>query len=326
MRPVRVLIIDDSATMRKIIGFALASNPAIEVVGEAPDPTEAFRLVDSLDPDVITLDIEMPKMNGIDFLRRVMKHRPRPVIMVSTLTVSGAAVTIEALALGAFDCVAKPTLKDARSFRDLVEKVIAAGAGRNRARPSRPSAERHDPAPLGAGQASVREKVVAIGASTGGPPVLETILGKLPATTQPPVVVAQHMPEVFTRSMAERLNKLCPLNVIHVETAKPVEPGNIYLARGGKHMQVHKTAAGKATAARTLGIVLTGIGADGTRGAKDIHAAGGIILAQNQATSVVYGMPKAAFELGAVERQLPLHRLSPAILELCADSGARSIA
>jgi two-component system chemotaxis response regulator CheB len=347
MKPVRVLIIDDSATMRRIIGFALSSNPGIQVVGEAPDPTEAFRLVDTLDPDVITLDIEMPKMNGIDFLRRVMKHRPRPVIMVSTLTVNGAAVTIEALAIGAFDCVAKPSLKDNRSFEDLIEKVLAAGAVRSRssAAPARPAApERHEsPAPPMAGGAL--ERLIAVGASTGGVEALISVLSDFPADC-PPTVITQHMPANFTRSFAERLDRLCRPSVHEAEDRRPLARGNIYIAPGGgRHMEVVRGANGLETRLREgdtvsghrpsvdvlmnsvaaaagrdcVGIILTGMGRDGAQGLLKMRQAGARTIGQDEHSSLIYGMPRVAFEVGAVQKQLPLSRIAREIF-----AGARS--
>ncbi len=345
MKPVRVLIIDDSATMRKIIGFALASNPAIQVVGEAPDPTEAFRLVDTLDPDVITLDIEMPKMNGIDFLRRVMKHRPRPVIMVSTLTVNGAAVTIEALALGAFDCVAKPSLKDDRSFEDLVEKVIAAGAARNRARPSHAPVERHEPVQVTADLAGAREKLIAIGASTGGVEALIAVLSDFPANC-PPTVITQHMPANFTRSFADRLDRLCRPTVQEADDRRPLARGNIYIAPGGdRHFEIVRrgdtletrlregeTVSGHrpsvdvlmnsvaaAVGPDAVGVILTGMGKDGAQGMLKMRQAGARTIGQDEQSSLIYGMPRVAHEVGAVQKQLPLNRIAREVF-----AGARS--
>ncbi len=321
MRPVRVLIIDDSATMRKIIGFALASNPAIEVVGEAPDPTEAFRLVDSLDPDVITLDIEMPKMNGIDFLRRVMKHRPRPVIMVSTLTVNGA------------------------SIEDLVEKVIAAGAGRNRARPSRPSPEPSMSAPATTGLSVARERIVAVGASTGGVEALIAMLSDFPADC-PPTVITQHMPANFTRSFAERLDRMCRPTVQEAEDRRPLARGNIYIAPGGeRHLEIVRRGDGMETRLRegetvsghrpsvdvlmasvasavgqdAVGVILTGMGKDGAQGLLKMRQSGARTIGQDEQSSLIYGMPRVASEVGAVQKQLPLNRIAREIF-----SGARS--
>lgn len=349
MKPVRVLIIDDSATMRRIIGFALSSNPGIQIVGEAPDPTEAFRLVDTLDPDVITLDIEMPKMNGIDFLRRVMKHRPRPVIMVSTLTVSGASVTIEALALGAFDCVAKPSLKDDRSFEDLVEKVLAAGAVRARSSARlAPSAPAPAPAaaPMAAAPGGPLERMIAIGASTGGVEALISLLTEFPNDC-PPTVITQHMPANFTRSFAERLDRLCRPTVQEADDRKPLARGNVYIAPGGaRHMEIvrgmgggfetrlregdtvsgHRpsvdvlmTSVAGVAGRDAVGIILTGMGRDGAQGLLKMRQAGARTIGQDEHSSLIYGMPRVAHEVGAVQKQLPLSRIAREIF-----TGARS--
>jgi two-component system chemotaxis response regulator CheB len=340
MNPVRVLIIDDSATMRKIIAFALNGAPGIEVVGEAPDPTEAFRLVDTLDPDVITLDVEMPKMNGLDFLRRVMKHRPRPVIMVSTLTVSGAAVTIEALMNGAFDCVAKPSLQDDRTFRDLAEKVRAAGESRRRRqeRLASPAQAQTDAAPHGY---RATERIVAIGASTGGVEALITVLGGFPADC-PPTVITQHMPANFTRSFSERLDRLCKPKVTEAKDREMLVDGHVYIAPGGQyHLEVVRRGDGfesrlregdpvsghrpsvdvlmssvaKAAGANAVGAILTGMGRDGSQGLLQMRQAGARTIGQNEASSLIYGMPRVAFEIGAVGRQVHLTRISQEILD-----------
>lgn len=338
MNAVRVLIIDDSPTMRKIIAFALNGAPGIEVVGEAPDPTEAFRLVDTLDPDVITLDVEMPKMNGLDFLRRVMKHRPRPVIMVSTLTVSGAAVTIEALVNGAFDCVAKPSLQDDRTFRDLADKVRAAGESRRR-RQDRLTPPAQAPAAPHSYRAT--ERIVAIGASTGGVEALITVLSGFPADC-PPTVVTQHMPANFTRSFSERLDRLCKPTITEARDREALADGHVYIAPGGQyHLEVAKRASGfesrlregdpvsghrpsvdvlmssvaRAAGADAVGVILTGMGRDGAQGLLQMRQTGARTIGQNEASSLIYGMPRVAFEIGAVGRQVPLTRISQEILD-----------
>lgn len=338
MRPIRVLIIDDSPTMRKIIGFALSGAPGIEVVGEAPDPTEAFRLVDTLDPDVITLDIEMPKMNGLDFLRRVMKHRPRPVIMVSTLTVSGAAVTVEALMNGAFDCVAKPSLQDDRTFRDLADKVRIAGESRLRRQERLAAPSQAQPA---AHSYRASESIIAIGASTGGVEALITVLSGFPADC-PPTVVTQHMPANFTRSFSERLDRLCKPTVTEARDREPLLAGHVYIAPGGQyHLEVIKrgdnfesrlregdpvsghrpsvdvlmASVARAAAADAVGVILTGMGKDGAQGLLQMRRAGARTIGQNEASSLIYGMPRVAFEIGAVGRQAHLTRISQEILD-----------
>lgn len=351
MSPVRVLVIDDSATMRKLISYALNGAPGIEVVGEAPDPTEAFRLVDTLDPDVITLDVEMPKMNGLDFLRRVMKHRPRPVIMVSTLTVSGAAVTIEALMNGAFDCVGKPSLQDDRTFSELVDKVRAAGEMRRQRRDRGPapadashasaSAAAHAAAHAPAGSYRATEKLIAIGASTGGVEALITVLSGFPADC-PPTVITQHMPANFTRSFADRLDRMCKPAVSEAVDRTVLSRGHVYIAPGGQyHLEVHRRGDGfegrlrdsepvsghrpsvdvlmssvaRAAGRDAIGVILTGMGRDGAQGLLQMRQAGARTIGQNEASSLIYGMPRVAFEIGAVEKQIHLTRISQEILD-----------
>lgn len=347
----RVLVTDDSAFMRRAVCTMLNADPEIEVVGVAHNGKEAVELAKTLKPDVITLDIEMPEMDGLTALRHIMRTAPTQVLMLSSLTTEGSTASLQALKLGAADVLAKDQSQFSMNMSKLQSKLIntvkeLARSNRHKLKPAATQAPDKVTIPH---FRPTQFDLVCIGSSTGGPPVLETILGTLPLTTQPPIVVAQHMPEIFTRSMAERLNKLCPLNVIHVEEREPVESGNIYLARGGKHMQIHKLASGKlearvgaepadavyrpsvdalfasaakATAARTLGIVLTGIGADGTKGAKDIHAAGGILLAQNQATSVVYGMPKSVTEAGLTTANLAPDQIAQALTTLARANAA----
>lgn len=343
MRPIRALVIDDSATMRKIISFALGSAPGIEVVGEAPDPTEAFRLVDTLDPDVITLDVEMPKMNGLDFLRRVMKHRPRPVIMVSTLTVSGAAVTVEALMNGAFDCVAKPSLQDNRTFADLADKVRAAGESRRaRQEHSQVASQALPPAaPAAAHSFRATERIVAIGASTGGVEALITVLTGFPADC-PPTVITQHMPANFTKSFSDRLDRLCKPTVTEAKDRELLAAGHVYIAPGGpSHLEVVRRGDGfesrlregdpvsghrpsvdvlmssvaKAAGRSAIGAILTGMGRDGAQGLLQMRQAGARTIGQNEASSLIYGMPRVAYEVGAVEKQVHLTRISQEILD-----------
>ena len=343
MKPVRVLVIDDSATMRRLIGFALAQANGIEVVGEAPDPTEAFRLVDTLDPDVITLDVEMPKMNGLDFLRRVMKHRPRPVIMVSSLTVSGAAATIDALVNGAFDCVGKPALQYDRSFQDLADKVRAAGEARwaRQQRLGHEPATGHTVEPTAPAVSRAPEKIVAVGASTGGVEALITLLSGFPEDC-PATVITQHMPANFTRSFADRLDRMCKPAVREAPDRELLSPGHVYIAPGGlRHLEIvrrgerfesrlregdpvsgHRpsvdvlmASVAKAAGGAAVGVILTGMGKDGAQGLLKMRQAGARTIGQNEASSLIYGMPRVAFEIGAVERQLHLARISQEILD-----------
>ncbi|MDB5448140.1 MAG: hypothetical protein JWQ97_3457 [Phenylobacterium sp.] len=331
---IRVLIVDDSATMRSLIATILQRDPEIEVVGEAGDPLEAREAIKRLNPDVLTLDVEMPNMNGIDFLEKIMRLRPMPVVMVSTLTVRGAEATMEALELGAIDCVAKPSTGGLEGFQDLPFKVKA--AAKAKVRPLRsPGAER--PAVL---ETIPADRVIAIGSSTGGVEALIAILTRFPANC-PPTVITQHMPATFTKSFSERLDRICAAKVAEAQEGAPLEIGRIYLAPGGDHhlevggagqlrcrlssgppvnghrpsVDVLFGSVAKACGARAIGAILTGMGRDGAEGLLAMRKAGGRTFGQDEASSVVYGMPKAAFEIGAVERQAPLDKLAAELLK-----------
>lgn len=331
---VRVLIVDDSATMRSLIATVLQRDPEIEVVGEAGDPLEAREAIKRLNPDVITLDVEMPNMNGIDFLEKIMRLRPMPVVMVSTLTVRGAEATMEALELGAIDCVAKPSTGGLEGFADLPFKVKA--AAKAKVRPLRVAAGA-PPAPL---EHTPDDRLIAIGSSTGGVEALITVLTRFPANC-PPTVITQHMPATFTRSFSERLDRLCAPKVAEAHDGAVLENGRIYIAPGGeKHLEVggsgtlrcrlsdgaavngHRPSVdvlfrsvAKAAGRRAVGAILTGMGRDGAEGLLAMRRAGGRTFGQDEASSVVYGMPKAAFEIGAVERQAPLDRIAAELLK-----------
>ncbi|MES1199518.1 MAG: chemotaxis response regulator protein-glutamate methylesterase [Pseudomonadota bacterium] len=337
MSRVRVLVVDDSATMRGLITAELERDPAIEVVGGAGDPLEAREAIKALSPDVITLDVEMPKMSGIEFLEKIMRLRPMPVIMVSTLTQKGATITLEALELGAFDCVGKP------DFVGLADKVKAAARARVRWLSDRapPPPIRHAYHPSDA--------VIAIGASTGGVEALIAVLQTFPENC-PPTVITQHMPGLFTTSFAARLDRIAAPNVAEAFEGAPLKIGQIYLAPGGgPHLHVrnggvfgactlrgedlvngHRPSVDELffSIARTLGpravgIILTGMGKDGAQGLKAIRDAGGRTIGQDEPSSVVYGMPRVAFELGGVERQISLSQIGPAALDLCAAEARR---
>ncbi|MEE3502562.1 chemotaxis response regulator protein-glutamate methylesterase [Acidiphilium acidophilum] len=332
---VRVLVVDDSATMRELISAVLRRDPEIEVVGHAADPLEARTAIKQLNPDVITLDVEMPNMNGLDFLEKIMRLRPTPVIMVSTLTQAGAAATLRALECGAIDCVAKPSNGDYHDFDQLPEKVRAAAKSRLQ------------PRCLAQGEPVKRERaerfasdgrIVAIGSSTGGVEALIAVLSRFPANC-PPVLIAQHMPATFTRSFAERLNRLCAPEVAEAEDGMPVLSGHVYLAPGSAHLEIvhpgkprcrlhegervsgHRPSVdvlfgsvARVAGARSLGVILTGMGRDGAQGLLDMRRAGAETIGQDEASCIVYGMPKVAFEIGAVARQLPLGKLADHIL------------
>lgn len=335
MSRVRVLIVDDSPTMRQLIAASLRRDPEIEVVGSAGDPLEARQAIKSLDPDVVTLDVEMPNMNGLEFLEKIMRLRPTPVVMVSTLTQRGAAATLQALELGAVDCVGKPAA-GAGGFTDLADKVKAAAKARvrNRAAPVGAAAPRAPAAYRGS------RAVLAIGSSTGGVEALITLLSAFPENC-PATVVTQHMPPNFTRSFAERLDRLCRPKVEEAQDGAPLSPGRIYLAPGGER---HLTVAGHVTltcrlvadgpvsghrpsvdvlfrsvaasvGSRAVGVILTGMGRDGADGLLAMRRAGARTFGQDEASCVVYGMPRAAFEAGAVERQAPLDALAALALD-----------
>jgi two-component system, chemotaxis family, protein-glutamate methylesterase/glutaminase len=337
MSRIKVLIVDDSATMRSLIGAVLRRDPEIEIVGTAGDPLEARAKIKELEPDVLTLDIEMPNMNGLEFLEKIMRLRPMPVIMVSTLTQRGADATLEALEIGAFDCIGKPG-PDAdvvTAFGELVDKVKA--AARARVRPLGQSSGQVAPGP----RFVPNGRIVAIGSSTGGVEALLTILSRYPANC-PPTVITQHMPAAFTKSFAERLNRACAAEVSEAWDGAPLQTGKVYLAPGGAtHLEVagqsprcilregdlvngHRPSVDKlffsvahTIGAKAVGVILTGMGRDGAAGLKAIRDEGGRTLGQDERSCVVYGMPKAAADLGAVERQTSLERMGEAVLELC---------
>ncbi|OWV72089.1 chemotaxis response regulator protein-glutamate methylesterase [Rhizobium sp. J15] len=338
--PARVLVVDDSPTMRGLITAVLSSDPEVNVIGQAGDALEAREAIKRLNPDVVTLDIEMPNMNGLDFLEKIMTLRPMPVIMVSTMTHRGAEATLAALEIGAFDCVGKPAPGEPRPFGDLAEKVKA--AARTQRQFSQPAAAAVTPPPAVA-DFRVGRKIVAIGSSTGGVEALIAVLQKFPANC-PPTVITQHMPPTFTKSFAERLNRLCAPVVQEATDGARLEIGKIYLAPGGeRHLQVTGASApccrlvdrppvnghrpsvdvlfdsvAELAGRNAVGVILTGMGRDGAAGLLKMRHAGARTLGQNEKTCVVYGMPRVAHELGAVEQQLPLSAIGEEILKMTA--------
>ncbi|CAD7041062.1 chemotaxis response regulator protein-glutamate methylesterase [Pseudorhizobium halotolerans] len=336
--PARVLVVDDSPTMRGLITAVLNSDPEVSVVGQASDALEARAAIKELNPDVVTLDIEMPNMNGLEFLDKIMRLRPMPVIMVSTMTHQGANATLAALEIGAFDCVGKPSPGDARPFLDLAEKVKAAARSGLRRKASPPA-----PAITPSAEYRVGRKVVAIGSSTGGVEALITVLQNFPKNC-PPTVITQHMPSTFTKSFAERLNRLCAPVVEEATDGARLQIGKIYVAPGGdRHLEVVNPSAPScrlverepvnghrpsvdvlfdsvATLAgrNAVGVILTGMGRDGASGLLTMRRAGARTIGQNEKTCVVYGMPRVAHEIGAVEQQLPLGAIGEEILKLTA--------
>ena len=341
----RVLVVDDSAFMRRAMTQMLTSDPNIEIVGTGRNGKEGLALAKSLEPDVITMDIEMPEMDGLTALRRIMKECPTQVMMVSSLTTEGSHVALQALKLGAADVLAKDVSQVSLSItniqQDLLNRVRALAMSKKHSRQKQVVAvDRPDQPPaFRPGQFDV----IYIGSSTGGPPVLERLLMDLPESLNTPIVVAQHMPKLFTKSMAERLDQVCHLKVVHAEDHMPMQPRTIYIAPGGHNIHVNKLgvarwellvndqptdalykpsvdalfhSAAKHTASRSLAIVLTGIGNDGLEGGRALHARKGVILAQNEETCVVYGMPKAVTENALVEACLTPELIAASLLTL----------
>ena len=339
MTRIRTLIVDDSPSIRAALTRILSADPEIEVVGVAPEPNAAREMIKALEPDVITLDVEMPGMDGLSFLERIMRLRPMPVVMCSTLTARGAAVTIEALRLAAVDCIAKPSGNAEDLMRDaalLRATVKAAARSSVRATPNRPT-----PVTPPSG-ATYGDALIGIGSSTGGVEALFSLLPSLPADC-PPILIVQHMPGAFTGSFAERLDRECKISVKEARDGSPAVLGTAYIAPGGeRHMELVGGASASIRLSRgelnsghrpsvdilfhsiarrrpnAIGVILTGMGADGAEGLLAMRNAGARTFGQSKASCVVYGMPRAAAELGAVERELSISALPEAILAACA--------
>lgn len=344
---VRVLIVDDSALVRKILTEVIEAAPGLEVAGVASDPYEAREKIKRLQPDVLTLDVEMPKMDGITFLGNLMRLRPMPVVMVSSLTEPGADVTLAALELGAIDFVTKPKVDVAAGLGDYADELVAklkvAARAQPRARPTI-AAERAKAAEATAGLMSriqATDKLIAIGASTGGTEAIREVLDLLPADA-PPVVIAQHIPEAFSRPFAERLDKTSPLRVSQATDGQQILPGHAYVAPGNLHLRVRRSGAryscqlddtepvnrhkpsvdalfesvADQAGINAVGIILTGMGGDGAKGLKQLQDCGAPTIAQDEATSVVWGMPGEAVKLQAADHILPLGRIAFQALSL----------
>ena len=337
-KKIRVLIVDDSAVVRHLIADTLSKDPEIEVVGTAADPYIARDKILELNPDVLTLDIEMPRMDGLTFLRVLQQHRPMPVVVVSSITQAGSRAVLEAMELGAVDVLAKPT--SAWNLGDLREQLAArvkgAAQARLSARPSVPAD--HGPVTVAGSTSFSPRQLVVMGASTGGTEALKNILTRLPDGL-PGICIVQHIPPVFSKTFAERLNECCAFEVREAAQDDEVHPGLALVAPGDYHMTVvwrggayrvrleqgpmqhHVRPAvdvlfnsAVCAGSRALAVLLTGMGSDGAQGMKALKTAGAVTLAQNEKTCVVYGMPRAAAELGAVDRLLPLDLLPHAIL------------
>jgi len=342
--PIRVLIADDSAFMRTAISRMVQSDPELSVVGMAKDGVEALSLVDSLDPDVVTLDIEMPRLNGLQALKRIMTESPRPVIMISSLTQEGVRATLDAFELGAFDCIPKQlsyaSLDIIKIRQRLIDQIRHAALRRHHMAPvlqvPPPSVAAAIAAPPPGRQAQIAIKLVAIGISTGGPKALQQILPKLPAELAAGVLIVQHMPVGFTGPFAERLHGLSHIAIREATQGALIEPGVALIApagwqttlvpRNGGKLAVHLSKAPNDTphipsvdvmmcsvaetcGPRAMGIIMTGMGTDGTLGMQAIHRAGGLTLGQDEASCAVYGMPRACAEAGVLKLVVPLHRI-----------------
>jgi two-component system, chemotaxis family, protein-glutamate methylesterase/glutaminase len=353
MTKIKVLIVDDSALIRGVMKEIINSQPDMEVVGVAPDPLVARDLIKQTNPDVLTLDVEMPKMDGLDFLERLMRLRPMPVLMVSSLTERGSEITMRALELGAVDFVTKPKVSiqsGMLEYTDLIAEKIRI-ASHARIKPSTPP--RAQPAgtlaPL-RNPFTSSEKLIIIGASTGGTEAIKEFLVQLPPDC-PGILITQHMPEGFTRSFANRLDKLCKISVKEAEGGERVLPGHAYLAPGHSHLLLVRSGANYMTrldqgppvnrhrpsvdvlfssaaanaGKNAVGVILTGMGKDGAAGMLEMKKAGAYNLAQDEASCVVFGMPKEAIAIGATHDVAPLQELPGRVLEFFSAHGNRAM-
>lgn len=346
---IKVLIVDDSALIRNVLKAVIGSQPDLEVVGAAPDPYVARDLIKQLNPDVLTLDVEMPRMDGLEFLEKLMRLRPMPVVMISSLTERDSNITLRALELGAIDFITKPKLDIAQGLEeyteDIATKIRTAARARIRRLPARDAAGAPAKPALKV-PFSTSEKVICIGSSTGGTEALKEVLLRMPPDA-PGILIAQHMPPGFTRSFAERLDRLCRLQVREARGRERILPGQAYIAPGDAHLQLVRSGANYVTelsdappvnrhrpsvdvlfesaarnaGANALGAILTGMGKDGALGMLAMRNAGSFTLAQDEASCVVYGMPKEAVSVGAVVRSVALDDIAEQLLAHLADQG-----
>jgi len=349
MKDIRVFLVDDSAVVRQVLGSVIDSIPGLKVVGSAPDPIFALKKLEEDWPDVIVLDIEMPRMDGITFLKKLMKEHPIPVVICSTLTLKGAEVTMEAMSAGAVDILTKPTVNLKGFLQE--SKTLMANAIKGAAQ-----AKMHRVASLATGvsnkpvlaavtplkaMAETTDRVIAIGTSTGGTQALESVLTRLPKTS-PGIVVVQHMPEAFTAAFASRLNSICEVTVKEAKDNDRVMPGIVLIAPGGMHLLLRRSGAqyrvqvkdgplvtrhkpsvnvlfrSVATAAgkNAIGIIMTGMGDDGAKGMMELHETGALTVGQDEQSCVVYGMPKEAYKLGGVDGEIPLSEIPELITSM----------
>lgn len=351
-KKIRVLIVDDSASIRQTLTRILSEDPEIEVIGAATDPFMAAKKIREEIPDVITLDVEMPQMDGITFLRKLMSQHPIPVVMCSSLTEEGSATLMQALEAGAVDIILKPKIGAADQLAESAERVRDAVKGAARARINKMRRFRPDsaveakltadavlPPPRLGAMAKTTEMVVCVGASTGGTEALREVLETLPANA-PGIVVVQHMPEKFTAAFAQRLNGICQMEIKEAQDGDPVLRGHVLIAPGDKHMLLERRgaryhvsvrtgplvsrhrpsvdvlfrSAARAAGANAMGVIMTGMGDDGARGMEEMHQSGAFTIAQDEASSVVFGMPKEAIARGGVDRVVSLSQIASEIL------------
>lgn len=348
MRKIRVLIVDDSALMRQLISDLLSTDPEIDVVGSASDPYLAWDKLKLCQPDVITLDVEMPRMDGLTFLERLIRHKPIPVVMVSSLTEANCQTTFRALELGAIDFVTKPKIDIISGTYQIAAEIVAKVKSAATAKLRQPTQSALRRVETGPGFMATH-RIIAIGASTGGCEALSTVFRMLPADS-PGIVCVIHMPEGFTKSFAARLDKICAVRVLEARDGDRVVPGHIYIAPGNYHMKIARSGAqavvrvvssdpvnrhrpsvdvlfrscAEEFGANAVGVILTGMGNDGAKGLLEMRRTGSPTIAQDEATCVVFGMPKEAIELGAASQVLGLEHIAAAMLKATSDSTVTS--
>ena len=349
---IKVLVIDDSALIRSILKEIINEQTDMMVVGAAPDPLVAREMIRSLNPDVLTLDIEMPNMNGLSFLKRLMRVRPMPVVMLSSHTQEGSDIAFRALAMGAVDFVGKPVAGETTDddyAQLIVEKIRGAYAARDKIEPLdiNRAVDADEVLPMLGSAATTQSRVIVIGASTGGAEALKDILVTVPEDC-PPILIAQHMPGTFTKLFAKRLDGLCKITVKEAEDHEPVLPGHAYVAPGGFHLRLERfgtrgygikigsdaavnlhrpsvdvlfNSAAESAGADAIGVILTGMGKDGAQGLLAMRKAGAFTLAQDEASCIVFGMPKEAIDIGAAEMVAPLNMIARRIMSNLAGVG-----
>jgi len=357
MAKIKVIVVDDSALVRSLLTEIINRQPDMACIGAASDPLVAREMIRELNPDVITLDIEMPRMDGLEFLSRLMRLRPMPVVMVSTLTEQGAEITLRALEMGAVDFVAKPRIGVSSGLNelagDIVEKIRVAAKAHVRRLAAAPGGVTAAPAAAGHAAEPPRaplprlstEKIICIGSSTGGTEAIREVLVPMPADA-PAIVITQHMPPGFTTSFANRLNTLCRIRVAEARDGERILPGHAYIAPGGRHLRIDRSgsnyvavledtepvnrhrpsvevlfkSAARVLGPNALGIMLTGMGADGAAAMREMKDAGSYNYVQDEASCVVFGMPRMAIQHGAAHEVLPLNQIANAVLNRLASS------